>query len=179
MYDYFDTALSFVIGNEGGLVNNPNDPGGITNKGICLRTLRGHGLKYDWNKDGQVNEWEIEHLTDAQAAEYYKNEYWNDKYNLIDSQNIVLYIFDMAVNMGPSTAHKLVQRSLNCQFGSKSMFTVDGVLGDKTISGINHAGLNMMPVLRAQREGEYLLIVKEDPALASDLDGFMNRVFKL
>ena len=36
----FDTAVEFVLKNEGGLVENENDAGGITNFGISLRFLK-------------------------------------------------------------------------------------------------------------------------------------------
>ena len=36
----FGRCLSFTLGEEGGFVDNPDDPGGATFKGVTLRTFR-------------------------------------------------------------------------------------------------------------------------------------------
>jgi lysozyme family protein len=36
----FDACVAFVLANEGGLSENPSDPGGCSNFGISLRFLR-------------------------------------------------------------------------------------------------------------------------------------------
>jgi lysozyme family protein len=40
MTDRFDICLAFTLKTEGGYVDNPADPGGATNMGITLATLR-------------------------------------------------------------------------------------------------------------------------------------------
>ncbi len=50
------------------------------------------------------------------------------------SQNVANAVFDFAVNMGASQAHKLVQRSL-AKLGQK--VRDDGVLGDLSLMAIN------------------------------------------
>ena len=60
----FDYALDFVLREEGGYTNNPNDPGGETNYGICKRNYP--------NLD-------IKGLTRAQAIAIYRRDYWRDR----------------------------------------------------------------------------------------------------
>lgn len=39
----FDTAFDRLLGNEGGYVNNPADPGGETNWGVTVAVARASG----------------------------------------------------------------------------------------------------------------------------------------
>lgn len=81
----FDTALAFVLAREGGLVDNPNDPGGLTNLGISQR---------------QYPNVDIRHLTVAQAGALYRRDYWLPAGcdRLPDAPALV--VFDSAVNCG-------------------------------------------------------------------------------
>ncbi len=91
---YFQKALSFVLKWEGGYVNNPNDKGGATNKGITQNTynfwLKNKGLKAKDVKN--ISNFEVEQI-------YYKN-YWLaagcDKMSPV----FAILAFDTAVNMG-------------------------------------------------------------------------------
>ena len=58
----FDQAFAIVIGEEGGYVNDPNDPGGETKYGIA--------------KNSHPNV-DIANLTLDQAKAIYKTEYWD------------------------------------------------------------------------------------------------------
>jgi len=76
----FELAIPIVLRHEGGLVDNPNDPGGITNHGVSLRWLKSKGLAGDLNHDGDVDAADIKIMTVEQASGFYKT-YWWDKYN--------------------------------------------------------------------------------------------------
>ena len=97
----FDTALKITLECEGGLVNEKDDPGGITNYGISLRFLEQTGLKYDFNHDGKISEQEIIKLTPEEVSTIYRDEFWNPA-NLSDvvNQGIANYLFDICVNNG-------------------------------------------------------------------------------
>ena len=74
---------------EGGLTNNPADPGGLTNFGICQRSYP--------NLD-------IKNLTRAQAAEIYERDYWKKSGADLLPWPLNLVVFDTAVNCGVGRA---------------------------------------------------------------------------
>jgi len=113
-----------VIANEGGLVNNPDDPGGITNFGITRPAL------YEWWQEtgrlSQPGPTDIQSLTLSDAKAYYT---WLLQFTGIAKvPNVQLryFIFDAAVNMGKTPAIKMLQRALGV--------ADDGVLGPVTLA---------------------------------------------
>ena len=48
-----ELLLPFILKWEGGLVNHPNDPGGLTNMGVTIATWKSIG--YDKTGDGKVD----------------------------------------------------------------------------------------------------------------------------
>ena len=63
-----------LLGHEGGFVNNPNDPGGATNKGITLNTFKKYSEDLLGVKPTLGN---LKRLTDNQASAIYETGYWN------------------------------------------------------------------------------------------------------
>ena len=55
-----------ILMDEGGFVNDPDDPGGPINYGVTLKTLK--RLGYDLNQDGQVNIADLKQLSSTQAV---------------------------------------------------------------------------------------------------------------
>ena len=131
----FSSAIDVVLLHEGGYVNNANDPGGATNYGISLRFLQGFSGG-DLNNDGHIDIEDVRNMTVDQAKGVYKAEWWDkNKYGLIVDQTIATKVFDFAVNMGSSRAHKLLQASLSGAFNLA--LTVNGQLGPASFSAIN------------------------------------------
>jgi lysozyme family protein len=58
-----------IVRREGGFVNDPQDPGGATNHGVTIHTMRRLGL--DLNKDGAITSADVRRLTGAQAVEIF------------------------------------------------------------------------------------------------------------
>jgi len=92
--DLFKKALKFVLSREGGYVNNPNDRGGATNKGITQNTYN----SYLQRKGRQGRD--VRNITDAEVEDIYYSGYWLgagcDKMSPI----FAVLCFDTAVNMG-------------------------------------------------------------------------------
>jgi len=176
----FDLAIDTILKNEGGLVNNPRDPGGITNFGISLRFLASLGLKYDFNKDGKVDDKEIKELTPEHAKLIYQNEFWlKGAFDKVINQKVATYLFDMAVNMGVPQAIKLSQRSLWAINKQYHFVDDDGLIGSKTLDAINQAGLMLIPVLMSERAGYYRMLAALKPENhGDDLNGWLNRTYR-
>ena len=122
-----------ILRREGGFVNDPDDPGGATNHGVTIGTLRRLGL--DLNGDGDVDISDVRQLSAAQALNIYLQHYFERP--KIGRLPDVLQpsVFDMYVNAG-SNAVKLLQRLLG-QMGQE--LTVDGVIGPQTIAAAEAA----------------------------------------
>lgn len=129
-----NSIINSIIETEGGFVNHPNDPGGPTKYGITLKTL----TKYKQNATIA----DIMNLTKAEAYSIYENEYYkktriNTIYDV--SPDIAAKVLDTAVNMGPVTAIKFLQRALNALNNMQSYYknlVVDGVIGSNTINSL-------------------------------------------
>jgi lysozyme family protein len=117
----FEAAVEKVLAHEGGYVNDPDDPGGETNFGISKRTYPN---------------FHIRSLTRDQAKEIYYRDWWQFYgYGMIANDAIAAKVFDLAVNMGASRAHKLLQKAVNKT--SPSGLAVDGKLGMLSLAAIN------------------------------------------
>ena len=124
MTDFFDVCFEFLLREEGGYVDHPDDPGGATNMGITLRTLRRQGTWADADKDGDVDANDVRLLTRAGAAAVYRADYWLATGCHLLPNPFALALFDGAVNMGPVTAATMLQAALKAH--------PDGVIGTKT-----------------------------------------------
>jgi lysozyme family protein len=88
----FDHAVEHVLAVEGGLVDHPDDPGGVTNMGISLRSYPELG------RAGIVN------LTRADAIEIYHRDFWTPIAERVQDDRLRFCAFDAAVNHGLSRA---------------------------------------------------------------------------
>ena len=124
MLSNFPASLALVLQSEGGFVNHPRDPGGMTNLGVTRNVWR------EWvNRD--VDEAEMRALTPELVTPLYKARYW-DAVKADDLPRGVDYaVFDSAVNMGPGRAAKLLQAALGV--------TADGRIGRATIAAATAA----------------------------------------
>lgn len=177
----FDEAVEYVLRNEGGLVDDPTDRGGVTKYGISLRFLKSLGLSYDFNQDGIINEKEIIKLTLEQAKSIYKHEFWDDKFEQINEQRIVNYLFDMHINMGREQSVKIVQRALWACGLSRTAIKDDGILGFNTIKAINDTIRTfdaLLPAMRSERASVFRIIVCKKPEQQKFLNGWLNRAYE-
>ncbi len=122
-----------IVGREGGFVNDPDDPGGATNYGVTIHTMRRLGL--DLTGDGRVTEDDVRALTRDQAIDIYIEHYF-ERPRINDlPEPLWATVFDMQVNAG-SNAVRLLQRLLN-DMGQDVV--VDGVIGPQTIRAAHAA----------------------------------------
>ncbi|MBR6104954.1 MAG: peptidoglycan domain protein [Paludibacteraceae bacterium] len=129
MADYRD-LLPIIKKWEGGYVNDPDDSGGATNKGVTLATFRQF-----YGKDKTAED--LKKLTDAQWLYIFLNGYWDKmKASQINNQAIANIIVDWAWASGPGTAAKYVQNILG--------INADGIVGPQTLQAINTAPQNSL-----------------------------------
>lgn len=180
----FKLAILTVLRHEGGLVNDSADPGGITNYGISLRYLRGLAQQnpdlltlYDVNSDGQIDSTDIRSMTQQEATEIYKTQWWDkNNYGLINDQALATKIFDLAVNVGNVTANKFLQKAVN-QVNGNSALLIDGIIGPQTIAFINKLDpVALLTSVRAFASDYYQMLAAKNPTLNKFLKGWLNRV---
>ena len=164
----FDLFLPILLKFEGGYVDDPEDPGGETNKGITMATFRqcSHELLgVDPTSDN------LKALTDAQAGIIYKARYWDamqgDAINLQDLANIVC---DFYVNAG-THATTLLQQVMN---GMGANLVVDGKIGPASVQVLN--GLDQKEVYRQYKRGRIRYYQGLGQKYPRFLQGWLNRV---
>lgn len=173
-------ALRTVFEHEGGFVDDPADPGGATNYGISLRSLRqwhaAGATDGDLDRDGDVDPEDIRRMTPATAARIYRDQWWRrHRYNRLPA-GVAEKVFDLAVNMGARQAHKLLQRAVRAADGPA--LADDGVIGPRTLDGVGQVAADALLVaLRAEAAGFYRTLVASDPSRGTFLRGWLNRAY--
>lgn len=159
----FTDAVERVLQREGGLVDHPADRGGLTKFGISQRSYP---------------DLDIASLTEEQAMEIYRRDFWDDAYDKIPLQQIANRLFDGAVNMGTVAAIRLLQESLcEIRFG----VAVDGRFGPQTMQAVKLACQNgphvtaLFQAWRARHARHYIDLVLEDRTQLVFLDGWIRR----
>lgn len=121
MKENFDEALKAILHHEGGFVNHPKDPGGMTNLGVTKRVWE------EW-VGHEVDEKAMRALTPETVGPMYKTKYW-DKIKGDDLPTGVDYaVFDAAINSGPGRAAKWLQSVVGA--------VPDGAIGAGTLGKV-------------------------------------------
>jgi lysozyme family protein len=121
MKQNFAEALQKLLAHEGGFVDHPADPGGMTNLGVTKKVWE------EW-VGHPVDEKQMRALTPATVAPLYRAKYW-DKIKGDDLPTGVDYtVFDAAVNSGPGRAVKWLQGCVGVE--------QDGGIGPKTLAAV-------------------------------------------
>ena len=142
MKENFEAALKAILHHEGGYVNHPKDPGGMTNLGVTKRVWEewvGHEVS------GKI----MRELTPEIVGPMYKVKYW-DKVKGDDLPTGVDYVvFDAAVNSGPGRAAKWLQACVGVE--------PDGGIGPKTLAAVNAFDANQLIEDYAKRRLSFLM----------------------
>ncbi|AUH32027.1 holin-associated N-acetylmuramidase [Paracoccus tegillarcae] len=127
-----------IVAREGGFVNDPDDPGGATNYGVTIGTMRRLGK--DLNRDGRVDTADVKALTRAQATGIFIDHYFAGPRLAELPEAVQASVFDMYVNAG-TNAVKILQRMVSRMGFAASD---DGVVGPQTIEAV-HAAAEAAP----------------------------------
>lgn len=101
----FDSALNFVLAREGGLSDNPADPGGRTNHGITQHV-------YDaWQDRVTLPHGDVATIPMETVKAIYLDQYWTASGAEGLPDGPALAVFDSAVNLGVLRARTLWQEA--------------------------------------------------------------------
>jgi len=167
------TALKITFLHEGGYVFDPDDPGGETFKGVA-RKSNPNWIGWNYLDEMKSNSDFPECLNDNRRlhdaiVDLYKSNYWDRvKGDSIENQLIANKVFDIAINMGPGTAAKLLQLTLDV--------TIDGRIGNQTLNALNAANFELfMSEFRLVIISRYMAICKNRYKSRKFLYGWIKR----
>ena len=151
----------FILKWEGGFVNDPNDSGGATNKGVTLATYR----KF---KGASASVDDLKAITDEDWDAIFKTMYWDKaKADNINSQSVANLLVDWYWMSG-TKAIKYVQRLIGT--------TEDGIVGKQTLAKLNAKGDGLILDIYNYRKDFYHRIVANRPTQKRFLRGWLNRL---
>lgn len=122
-----------IVAREGGFVNDPDDPGGATNFGVTIDTMRRLGLDLDGN--GIIDTADLRALTRARAVDIFIEQYYHLTGIARLPEVLRPSVFDMQVNAG-ANAVRILQTLLR-EMGHA--VDVDGVIGPQTVAAAQAA----------------------------------------
>ncbi|NPV12722.1 MAG: hypothetical protein HPY57_13125 [Ignavibacteria bacterium] len=134
----FDKSYERLIKHEGGYVNDPDDKGGETYKGISRRynpNWEGWKIIDEYKSKGKLSELKNNNELERLTAEFYKKEYWD--YFRLDTLPEVIAdeIFEQSVNLGKQRTTTFIQITCNILNNNQKLYPnvkVDGKFGDTT-----------------------------------------------
>ena len=158
--------VPFILQWEGGFVNDPDDLGGATNKGITIGTFteyrRKKGLSAPTVKD-------LKNISDAEWHDVFKSLYWDRwKADEIKNQSVANILVDWVWASG-SYGIKRPQRLLGVK--------ADGIVGKQTIAAINAMdAATLFKMIKDDRAKFIDEICKARPKNEKYRKGWMNRI---
>ena len=158
----FGASLPFILRWEGGFVDDPDDRGGRTNKGVTQNVYQ------TWRTDQGLPQQDVQQINDQEVAAIYYQRYWLPAKCDALRRKLDLAAFDTAVNMGPNRAIKVLQQAVGCD--------ADGAFGDKTKAACDGCDLGEAMINYCDiREGIYRTLAQR-PGQDKFLKGWLNRL---
>jgi len=161
MQSDWQKSFELMLKSEGGFVNNPSDPGGMTNLGVTKATWE------NW-VGRQSNESEMRSLTADKVEPLYRKKYWDAVRGDELKSGISYLCFDLAVNAGVGRSIKTLQSAVGVP--------ADGGFGPITMNAVQ----SIDPVQLIERFSQ----IKEDFYKSLSTfnvfgKGWLNRVAKV
>jgi len=122
MQSNWQKAFEQMLASEGGFVNHPSDPGGMTNLGVTKATWE------NW-VGRESDEKEMRGLTPEKVEPLYKKKFWDACRCDELPSGIDYLVFDFAVNAGCGRSAKVLQTAVGA--------TPDGGIGPMTLASVN------------------------------------------
>jgi lysozyme family protein len=152
-----------IVAREGGYVDDPADPGGATNHGVTLATLRRLGMDIDG--DGKVTAADVRALSGDQAVKIFVADYYRAPHLELLPEALQPEVFDMYVNAGAQAISILQRLVTKMGFGC----TVDGIVGPQTAGAVRNAAAaapdTIVDAYGIARRNYYYALADARPAL--------------
>lgn len=156
-------AIAQAIIDEGGLVDDPRDPGGLTNLGFAL------------NRNPDLTAAQIRAMTIPQATDRYLVKWWQP-YRWEDLPiPIALKVFNLAIPDGAQSAIRALQRA--CWAAGRKV-PETGVLGDETVAAAGANTLSVLAALKSELAAHFRLVAAARPASSKFLAGWLDRAYR-
>lgn len=159
--------IPIILKWEGGFVNDPDDLGGATNKGITIGTYEYYCKLKGYPKPTIER---LKNISDEQWKDILKTLYW-DKWQAdnINNQSIANILVDWVWASG-GYGIKLPQKILNVQ--------IDGVVGNKTLQALNNYPnqKELFDKIKQERIDYIDRIIASRPANKKFRNGWLNRI---
>lgn len=158
--------VPFILQWEGGFVNDPDDLGGATNKGITIGTFTEYRRKKGL-KTPTVND--LKNISGAEWNDVFKSLYWDRwKADEIKNQSVANILVDWVWASG-SHGIKRPQRLLGVK--------ADGIVGKQTIAAVNAMdAATLFKMIKDDRAKFIDEICKARPKNEKFRKGWMNRI---
>lgn len=155
---------------EGGFVNDPDDLGHETNKGVTFQTYKLYRRR---KRLPEPTVEDLKNISDEEFTDILKSLYWDACLgDRISSQSVANAIVDWAWNSGTKTVVKEVQRIL----GVKD----DGIVGNITLAAINsRSPLPLFGAIQTARKFYIEEICISRPKNKKYRVGWLNRINNL
>lgn len=175
MADYL-LAYNQVLQNEGGYVNDPDDPGGETYKGVTRKFFpkwegwttidllkKQSGFPKNLDSDTELQE---------SVKTFYEVQFWSRiKGDDITDQDVATSIFDFAVNAGVTTSASLAQMVVGV--------AADGIIGPQSIEAINKYNVELfLAKFTLAKIARYIHIVQKRPKSKKYFYGWIRRAME-
>jgi len=166
----FSAAIEVLLRHEGSYSDDPKDRGNWTGGAVGVGELKGTNFGISAARYPGLD---IEHLAREQAVAIWRRDWW-EKYGYARLPDLIaIKTFDLAGNVGPSHAHKILQFACGaCGIAVR----VDGALGDRTVAAAGAVdGAELLDEIRHQAELYYEAIARAHPDDARFLKGWLAR----
>lgn len=129
----FDTEFDRLMSDEGGVSSSKYDNANIDGS---VHTIYGITKKhYPEDFERIFGEYKKGNDVTELVKDFYKRNFWNDWYEVIESDEVVHKLFSFGVNASAQKAIKILQLTLSYFYGKN--ISIDGVIGNKTVQACN------------------------------------------
>lgn len=177
MIELFDRVHPFTAKWEGGIVDHPRDPGGVTAYGVCLKFLTDFARRHkeyceSINVRLPIGRQSVLRLTREQAKLILRYEFWFRSKVMELCPVAAAFAYDVCVNCGTGRGIRMIQEAHN--MCDEPKIAADGIIGPKTIMALRQCGAEKLAHAIALRKRYYLGLNKN--LQEAFLKGWLNRV---